>query len=62
MNLSGLAYKLKEYGRVISISRKPTREEFVSILKICSLGILVMGGIGFIVQLVYQLIITGLIQ
>ncbi len=57
--LSNLGYKLAEYRRVISISRKPSREEFVSIAKICGLGIVVIGVIGFVIQLIYQLIVTG---
>ena len=55
---SKLGYKLAEYRRVVSISRKPSRPEFISIAKICGLGMMLMGVIGFVIQLVYQLIIT----
>ena len=60
--LSNLGYKLAEYRRVVSISRKPSREEFMSIVKICGLGMVVIGAIGFVIQLVYQLIVTGAMQ
>ena len=56
-----LGRKLKQYKRVISISRKPSREEFSDILKVSSLGLLAMGFIGFIVQLIYQFLIQPVI-
>ena len=51
--------KLKEYKRVLSISRKPNKDEFIATLKISGLGIMVIGVIGFIIQLIYQYIIRG---
>ena len=52
---------LHEYRRVISISRKPSKDEFISTLKISGLGIVVIGVIGFIIQLVYQYLIRSII-
>ena len=52
---------LKEYKRVISIARKPSKEEFVSILKISGLGIMFMGLIGFVIQFIYQFVIKAMI-
>jgi len=56
---SKLKRNLREYKRVISIARKPSREEFMSILKISGLGILVVGAVGFAIQLLYQFIIRA---
>ncbi len=47
--------QLKEFKRIINISRKPSKEEYMNIVKICSLGVLLIGGIGFIIQIIYQL-------
>jgi len=58
---SKLKRNLKEYKRVISIARKPNREEFVAILKISGLGILLVGVIGFSIQLLYQFVIRAVI-
>jgi len=41
--------KFREYRRVLQIARKPTKDEFVSSGKICSLGIFILGFIGFII-------------
>jgi len=38
---------LKRYMRVLQIARKPGKDEFVSTAKICALGMLVVGLVGF---------------
>ncbi len=50
--------KLREYRRVLQISRKPGKEEFVTSSKISALGIALIGFIGFAIFLVY--ILSGL--
>jgi len=52
---------LKEYKRVLSIARKPTMDEFTAIMKICSLGVLIVGVVGFAIQFIYQFIIKAMI-
>ncbi|MBD3311838.1 protein translocase SEC61 complex subunit gamma [archaeon] len=59
--ISKLKRKLKQYRRVISISRKPNRDEFISTLKISGLGVVLIGAVGFLIQLVYQFIIRSLL-
>lgn len=51
-----LMYMLREYKRVIIVSKKPDIDELSKISKISGLGILVIGFLGFIIQLVFQLI------
>ena len=43
--------KLGEYGRVLRVTKKPSRQEFISIMKVSGLGILAIGLIGFILQM-----------
>ncbi|MEM2136518.1 MAG: protein translocase SEC61 complex subunit gamma [Candidatus Methanomethylicia archaeon] len=38
--------------RILRLSRKPSREEFWLTLRICLLGLFLIGGYGFIVQLI----------
>lgn len=47
---------LRESKRVYQVTRKPTMKEFKLIVKITGIGILVIGLIGFIVNLVAQLV------
>jgi protein transport protein SEC61 subunit gamma-like protein len=49
---------LDNYKRVLKITHKPSREDFVSAVRICTIGMLVMGMIGFLVYLIA--VFTGL--
>ena len=53
-----ISEKIKEWNRVIKLSRKPKRAEFVMIAKITGLGMALIGAIGFIIRMVLQ--ITGI--
>ncbi|MDI6860293.1 MAG: protein translocase SEC61 complex subunit gamma [Methanocellales archaeon] len=44
--------KLGEYARILKLTRKPSREEFITIAKIAGVGILLIGLIGFLIYLV----------
>jgi protein transport protein SEC61 subunit gamma-like protein len=41
--------KFSEYSRILRLTRKPTREEFLMIAKVAGAGILIIGVIGFII-------------
>ena len=52
--------KVKRFGkeclRVLRITKKPTGEEFKTIVKVSGLGILIIGMIGFIIQMLKQVL------
>lgn len=50
--------KVKEYIRVLKMNKIPTKERFLDSLKICILGMTLLGIIGFIFYLIS--IILGL--
>ena len=41
----------KEYVRVLRVTKKPTSEEFKTIVKVAGLGMILIGLIGFFLQL-----------
>jgi protein transport protein SEC61 subunit gamma-like protein len=41
--------KFSEYSRILRLTRKPTREEFLTIAKVAGAGILIIGVMGFII-------------
>lgn len=41
-----------KYGRVLKMARKPTDEEFSKTSKITAIGILLIGGLGFLIFLI----------
>jgi protein translocase SEC61 complex gamma subunit len=52
-----LKNKLSNFKRVINVARKPSKEEFFSSIKITGSGIALIGVIGFVIFLVYFLVV-----
>ena len=50
-------FMLREFKRVIIVSKKPDAEEIVKISKIAGIGTLLMGVIGFAIQIAFQLVL-----
>jgi len=53
MGLKSFAIECK---RVFQVTKKPTKDEFKTIVKVSGLGIIVIGLIGFIILIINQLI------
>ncbi len=45
-----------KYGRVLKMARKPTNEEFAKTSKITGLGIILIGGLGFLMFLIAEIV------
>lgn len=39
--------KIRDYKRILQIARKPTKDEFLKTSKVTSLGLLIIGALGF---------------
>ncbi len=48
----------KKYLRVLQVARKPSKEEFVASSKICTIGIIIIGAVGFVIFIIAAL--TGI--
>lgn len=46
----------KECKRVIRVSKKPDKEEFLNFSKVTAIGIAIIGVIGFVMVLISQLV------
>lgn len=46
-----------ECRRVLRVTRKPTKEELKTIVKASALGMLIIGGLGFVISMLAQIII-----
>ncbi len=46
---------IKECIRVLKVTKKPDKEEFKTIVKVSGLGILIIGLVGFIIQMIKAL-------
>ncbi|MDA0525568.1 protein translocase SEC61 complex subunit gamma [Methanococcoides alaskense] len=47
---------LKSYIRVLKLSKKPSREEFLMIAKVAGAGILVIGFVGFLIYVLLTVV------
>ena len=47
---------IKEAIRVLRVTKKPSREEYLSIVKVTSLGAVLIGALGYIIFLIKQLL------
>jgi len=54
--ISKLREYLSEYRRVYSITHKPDKQEFISIVKITGIGIGIIGVLGFLIQIGWSLL------
>lgn len=60
MDIPGSFKKFRDNSRhVLSISYKPTRDEFSRAAKLIIFGILLIGVLGFALAIIISLIITG---
>nr|WP_094227873.1 protein translocase SEC61 complex subunit gamma [Methanolobus psychrotolerans] len=51
INRTSINQSLKTYLRVLKLTKKPSREEFLTIAKVAGLGILAIGFVGFLIYL-----------
>ncbi len=47
---------LRECRMVLKAARKPTRDEYLESAKIAGAGILIVGGIGFLIRVIVQVL------
>ena len=43
-----------KYGRVLRMSRKPDSEEFIKTVQVTTMGMILIGGLGFFIYLVFE--------
>ncbi len=50
-SINTIRRKLREYQRILTLTRRPTREEFSTIAKVAAIGIIIIGVAGFVIYL-----------
>jgi len=43
---------------VLRVTKKPTKQEFNTVLKVSAIGMVIIGLLGFVIQIVKQLLLT----
>ena len=62
ISLENITNSLKQYIRILQLTRKPSMDEFLTISKVAGAGILLIGIIGFLIYLVMVLIPTAIVK
>jgi protein transport protein SEC61 subunit gamma-like protein len=62
ISLENITNSLKQYVRILQLTRKPSMDEFLMISKVAGAGIILIGIIGFLVYLVMVLIPTAIVK
>jgi protein transport protein SEC61 subunit gamma-like protein len=57
-----ISKKLKAYLRILKLTKKPSREEFLMIAKVAGVGILLTGFVGFIIYVLLTEMPTWLVN
>ena len=45
--------------RILKIANKPSRKDYFLVFKICGIGILILGALSFVIQLIFSVIDIG---
>ncbi|HSQ02298.1 MAG TPA: protein translocase SEC61 complex subunit gamma [Methanobacterium sp.] len=59
LNKKSIVDFIKLCQRVLHVSKKPGREEFMNVAKITGIGVIIIGAIGFIISIVAQLLYSA---
>ena len=52
-----IAAFLDDTKRIFTISKKPTKEEFLAMLKVVGIGIIIIGIIGYLISLLFNTLV-----
>ena len=61
ISVENITNSIKQYVRILQLTRKPSMDEFLNISKIAGAGILLIGIIGFVIYLLMILLPTALV-
>jgi protein transport protein SEC61 subunit gamma-like protein len=62
ISLDNITNSIKQYVRILQLTRKPSMDEFLTISKVAGAGIILIGVIGFLIYLVMVLIPTSIVK
>ncbi len=62
ISLENITSSIKQYIRILQLTRKPSMDEFLMISKVAGAGIILIGIIGFVIYLIMVLLPTAIIK
>ncbi len=61
ISLESITSNIKQYIRILQLTRKPSMDEFLTISKVAGAGIILIGIIGFVIYLIMVLLPNALL-
>ena len=52
----GISQTLRGYRKVLKLTKRPYRKEFLQISKVCAIGISIIAVVGFLIKIISSLI------
>lgn len=56
LNKDSVASFIKQCQRVLRVSKKPDRDEYINVSKVTGIGIIIIGVVGFVISIIAQLL------
>ncbi|MGZ7046869.1 MAG: protein translocase SEC61 complex subunit gamma [Methanobacterium sp.] len=56
LNMETISQFLRQCRRVLYVSKRPDRDEYINVAKITGIGVIIIGVIGFVISLIAQLL------
>ena len=56
LNMETISQFIRQCRRVLYVSKRPDRDEYINVAKITRIGIIIIGVIGFVISLIAQLL------
>jgi len=55
-----LTYFFKNSKRILIIANKPKRKDYFLTFKICAIGLVILGALSYVIQLIFSVALQGL--
>ncbi len=62
ISVENISNTIKQYIRILQLTRKPSMDEFLTISKVAGAGILLIGILGFVIYLIMVLIPSSVLK
>lgn len=55
-----LVFFYKNARRILKIANKPNRKDYFTVFKICAIGIVILGALSFVIQLIFNVVFSAM--
>ncbi len=52
-----IGFFFRNAKRILKIANKPNRKDYFTVFKICAIGIVILGALSFVIQLIFSVVL-----